>query len=626
MLQDEGWAPLVVRCRAAPDDPALEGSVRVDLGRETAVTGCAAPVRVEAGGEASVDLVVPVGPGRAYEVRLLDGRGRTLATVTPEVPGGLADADEPLGLLVGADGLLALRALPPKGVARLVRIEPERLRRLPDCVLDGLASLVLRADAGSSLRELAGDPPLVERLRRWVERGGTLAVLAGSGPPFWEDGPLAELLPVRAQGGVVDEPLGTFEALIGPLTAPDHLPGTIPLARLARRGEDGAIEGRRGDLLVRRRLGRGRVLVLTFDPDHPALRGAARATGFLAQLVPPRALEPPRPREQALQGLSRAAFAGVAPLQTTAVSLLLAALVLHLLLVGPVAVFLGRRRGPWAGFFAPAGFSLLLAGLLFLAGAATRGEPVARALVWSFRSAGSGQAARTHVSLGLFAGASERFRVELEPGTVPASASRRELALIQLRGTGPLLGCREGQLEAIEPLLVQARGLAQVELRAPAPEEPPPFRVRLNAPAAAGELPMIELAALTPLEEGLCLLAIGRELRLGRAPALAEGARWTFEPERAVALPRGSQALEGDLWGHAPPEQELLAAAALALEDERARAIASTPVGISPSFPAWWVLRLDDPGGAPLRVRRGDGAELPLAVRRVTAWAVEGAP
>lgn len=621
VLQEEGWAPLRVRCQAAPDDPPLSGVVVVDLGRE-AVAGCAAPIHLAPGEAALIHMAVPVGPGRNYEARLVDARGRTVATSPPEVALALLDAEESLGLLVGGDGLAALRAAAvQKGAPRLVHVEAEGLRHLPDCVLDGMAAVILVPEAGGALREVARDRQQVERLRGFVERGGTLVVLAGSGSPFWEDSPLLELLPVRQHEGLIDVHRSVFEALLGPLGVDDRRVRTIPALAVVPRQAERLIPGT--DLLLRRRLGRGRVLFLAFDPDLPALRGAVRAGPFLTQLVPPRPPEPARLRDDALEGLSRRAFQGVGTVGTTGVSLMALALVAQLLLVGPVALLLGRRRGPWVAFLAPGLFSLLVAGALLVGGALTRGEPAARALVWSFRDQSG--TAQDRVSLGLFAGGGEEFSLALPAGLVPAPGPRRDLTLLQFRAAPPRLRCEEGHPVAIEPLRVPARGLAHLELRGPADPEPAPFRAQLAAPLDPGQggLELVELEALAPLE-GLSALVIGpREARLGRLPGLAPGERWTFDPAQAMALPEARDGWEGDLWrDEAGTEESVLLAVAGQLQAERARAAASAPTGLAPSFPSAWLLRVDA-SQAPLAVSRGeDGVPLPVATRRVTVWAV----
>lgn len=634
VLQEDAWAPLLVRVRAHPDEPALVGTVAVDLGRE-AISGGEAPILVTPGQTSLARLVVPIGPGRSYQVRLLDGQGRTLAEDTPEVVGAILDHDDRLGLLVGADGFLALRAAPQKGAPRLARILPDELRPLPDCVLDGLAAVVLLPDEATNLRDLARDRALVERLRAWIERGGTLVVVGGQQTAFWEDSPLAELLPLgRQRAWPGREPLATFEDLLGPFVLSlDELPETLPVLRVvpADSAEPVLAQGRRsGDpLLVRRRLGRGQVLVLAFDPDLPPLRTGVRAAAFLSQLIPPRPAAPPRLDDKDLEATARRAFGGVSPLSTTGVTLLGLALLAHVVLVGPVALFIGRRRGPWAALFAPGLFSLVVASGLFLAGAASRGEPVARALVWSFRRAADPEApGRQRVGLGLFAGRGERFQLDLPPGLTPVSTRRDTLSIgAQLRAPTPRLTCKDGHPVAIGPVPVPARGLFHLELEGPAPPEAAPFEhARLLPPVVPGGAPRLELRARTGAQ-GLHLVVIGGAgggARLGSVPPLEPGQTWLFDGERGLAIGRAPSAWEGDLWGEPDPlpAQALLAQLAAQLEARRTAALSSTPAGVPPAFPAGWIVRVDVPASPPLQVG-GERGPLAVAARRITAWAVE---
>lgn len=631
VLQEETWAPVLVRVKAHPGEPTLAGTVAVDLGRD-AVAGGETPVTVVPGQTTLARLVVPIGPGRSYQVRLLDAERRTVAETDPEVAGAILDRDDRLGLLVGADGLLALRASPQKGAPRLTRVSATELRPLPECVLDGLAAVVLLPDASGDLRDLARDRAVVDRLSGFVERGGTLVAVGGTPTPFWEGSPLEELLPLarqRARPG--REPVATFEELLGPLAlAPDEAPAALPILRVLP--DDTAQPvfalGRSGDpLLIRRRLGRGQVLFLAFDPDLPALRTGARAGAFLSQLVPPRPVAPPRLEDKELEATARRAFGGVSPLTTTGVSLLGMALLGHVLLVGPVAILIGRRRGPWAALFAPGLFSLLVATGLFLAGAAARGEPAGRALAWSFRRARDPQSpGRLHLGLGLFAGRGERFRLGLGPGLVPLSTRRDALTLGgQLRAPNPRLVFQDGHPVSIDPVCVAARGLIHLELEGPDAPEPAPFeRARLVPPAVPGGAPRLELRATAP-EQSLHAVVMGPGgARFGSIPALEPGQTWLFDGERGVAPPRSPAAWEGDLWADddPTPSQALLLQVAAQLEARRTASLASTPAGIPPAFPAGWIVRLDRPDAAPFTASTERGP-LPISLRRITVWSVE---
>lgn len=622
VLREDGWAPLSVRCRAAADDPPLSGEVRVDLGRD-AISACSAPVRLAPGEVAVVHLVVPVGATRSYEARLVDAAGRTVATSPPEVALALLDPGEPLALMIGGDGLAPLRALgAQKGAVRPIHVEAEALAHLPDCVLDDMSALILVPEPGSGLRDLARDPSQVDRLDGYVRRGGTLLVTSGTAAPFWEDTPLLELLPVHHQQGFVDVPRSTFESLFGPLASDERRTTTIPTLAVVPRQAEHLIPGT--DLLLRRRLGQGQVLFLAFDPDHPALRGAARAGLFLSQLVPPQRTEPASLRPDALETLAKRAFEGVSTIGNQGVGLIALALAAQLMLVGPIALLIGRRRGPWVALLAPGGFSLLVAAALFLGAALARGPSTARALVWSFQDANGG--ARQRISLGLFTGPPERFTLSLPGGLTPLPGPRRDLSLLQFRDPAPLLICAQGQPVSIAPVCVPARGLAQFELRGPPAPEPLPCRWRSVDPPLAGALPLLELEA-TAAMVGVSALVIGpHETRLGRLPELVAGARWTFDPNQALLIGGEARpAFEGDLWGDRPGAADaLLLAVTDQLAAERTRALAAAPSGLPAAFPSVWLLRVDGTP-PPLTITcQGEPAPLPVATRRITLWALEG--
>src|SRR5262249_23569235 len=143
--------------------------------------------------------------------------------------------------------------------------------------LEGVAAVVL-AD-GPGVAELARDDARVAVLTTWVRSGGTLLVTGGSGARFFQGTPLGELLPVD----VLPERDEIPAAALSPLGA---IADPVPVDRASARPSAHTILAGPGGapIVAERKLGRGRVVFLAFDPDRPPLRGAKNLGAFLSGL------------------------------------------------------------------------------------------------------------------------------------------------------------------------------------------------------------------------------------------------------------------------------------------------------------------------------------------------------
>jgi len=624
------WTPLEVRCTVAPDEPPLDGAVLCDLPGD-AVGRVRADVRAAPGTTSVVRLAVPVGAGRTYGVRVVDGAGRTVASTEPLATWTLVEPDDGLALVVGGRRLPGFGA--DEALPRLARVGPERLPRASG-VLEGLRAIFLCGDAGG-LREVARDPEAVTALRRFAEAGGTLVVAPGGPTAFWTGTPLAALLPVGDAAGWTSRPPEDVARVVGGL---DPAGGPIPvLSTVLRRGARGE-EDRRGrdPLVARRALGRGRVVFVAFDLEHPRVRRAPGLRNVLAELArraPPWPRLPPRELERE----AAAAFAAYPALGPGGFYLLVLAVLVHIGAIGPVASLVGKRRGARAGLLlAPAASFGVAAGVLAVATLA-RGEAEARLVTWSFHAAGSRQAA-VQVDVGLFAGAGGAFTVEVPPGLRPTARSRDDLALLLPRAPVPAAEIAGGRVVAVGPVAVPARGHARVELAGAAGTDGggrflgPPLRVTASGPPDAWPTLRVVTDGAGPLA-GLYGLAIHDHgppfARLDRLPEVSPGVTVEWDASEGAPLEASGADPLDPFDGGRRAVDALVHAVGWRLLQERQRAVAGAPRAAA-RFPTAWVIRVveeaADRGANGLTVRDGEGRPVATRVLRVALWPAEDGP
>lgn len=612
------WTPLEVVLRAAPGEPPLRGRVSVTL---RGLAPCVAPFALEPGASARVQLEVPVLPGQAYTVRIEHAGGALLRTVEPASWEAVTD-DERWIVIADPDALAIASAIP--GRRCLARPSPERLRGYGARVLRGVTALVLPLDdRDPGLHELVRDPAALAAIGQFVRAGGRLLLLPRAGAPPPPAELLGPLLPLAALAPTA-VPRAELDALL------ERAEGDVAASELP------ALEGRlapgarwlhhtgRHGVLAERRLGAGASLLLTVDPDLPALRGAPRLGAFIGSALGERA-EGPAPGldhlAPGLEALGQEVLEARAPAGPLAVGAVALVLLLHLLLLGPVAARWSRRRGPWGGLLLPAGASLALAAAVFATGAllraGRRGE--VRALELAVQR-GEGPVV-AQVELGVLADASGPVELELDPGWVPLLRRRGLQQALHFRAPPAALSFLDGRAARFGPLPLSAGEAARVGFVA---DDAP----RLPA-ALTREGPAWRLRCETPL-----LGAVG--VRLGDA-----GARWSplaLDPDR-----RGARWLEQDGRpvpplpdGVAPPltldpfrdedaaRRELLVAAASSLADAHAHLPGAVRLGAPTAF----VLALSDATALPAEVRpiTEDDPREPLPARglRITVLPLEG--
>jgi hypothetical protein len=634
LLVDGAWAPLEVRCTVGPDEPALDGFVVVARPREV-VSRIEAPVRAEPGSTVTVRLSVPASSGMTYAVRVVDADGRALAEASPDVPGALLMADERLVVLVGP---LGLSSLSDGGAERprVARVSPERLPRDPHALAAAEAIFLKPTGSTAAHVELARDPAAVAALEAYARAGGTLVLLGGDAA-FWSDGPLDALSPARVTGRG-EEPPASFEALFGRVEA-----RSIPVIACAPRPDARVLwSGSTYPLVLERTLGRGRVVLVAFDPDRDGLRGAERAGAFLAGLVPGGAAPTVALRASDAEGLVADVIDATPPLGEGWFYLLVLAALTQVVGVSLLTAALARRRGPWVGLVLPPAVSLGVAAALLLLGALARGAPRVTTLLLELREPGGGA---VHAAVGIAAGARAAFTVELPPALRPDGQPLTGFDLLRLRGSGAALRERPGRPPVVGPLEVSAHGRGALVLTGRALGEGD-AALRAGPRVAARALPIIVTVApgerprddLWPRVEvtshderptdDLRVLVLGPTgARLSAPAALQPGATFTFSPEATDALGAGGDGEERQALGDLTlPAQRaaLLERVARRLEAMWVRAIGVAPSGVVSPFPMVWLLHAQVEEGSAVPVLDAAGAPVPRArTVRVTCVSAE---
>lgn len=635
IVVEGAWTPVHVRCTLGPDEPALDGRVVIARPREV-VTSVQAPLRLQPGESATVRLAVPGAPGLAWEAEVRDARDRTLARAQPSGATALLLPDERLVLLVGAVGLPGLFE---GGIdrPRVARLTPDRLPRDPHA-LDGAVAIVLKAPttADAAHVELARDPAAVAALERYVRAGGTLLLVPGDAP-FWRDAPLDALAPARVAGRA-EEPASALAPALGDLDDERAVP---VLACEPRPGARVTWSGRRHPLVIERALGRGRVVLVAFDPDREGLRGAARAGAFLTDLVDGGPTPPPALTGADATALLDELLAATPPLTSAWFYVLAAAAVAQLLAVSLLTAALVRRRGPWAALSVPPLASVALAAVLVAVGALARGDPRLTTLLLELPDPGGG-AATVHAVVGLQAGRAGRYSVELPPSLRPGAQPETAFDLLRPRARKAALTLRPGQPATVGPIDARAHGRHALLLTGRALDGD--AALRAGPAVSARAVPVLGLpgdphAAVGPVSarvdvtsraaaplEGLHVLVLGPVGgRLGRLGPLQpeESATFSPGPHDLVAPDRRPLGPLDDPGAAAA----VLERVARRLELAWSRAVAVAPNGTAPAVPSAWVLHAQVEPGARVRVLDEAGRPIDDArarTVRVTCTPAEG--
>ena len=578
------WTLVEVRCALPADAPPFRGAVQVTTD-ETQIAGCEASLQLAPGAERRLRFSVPVLRGREYRLRLVDDAGAVVAETTPSDDAERVDGA--LRLLLAPAGLTALDERDRKGAVRLARLAPAALPRDVRC-LAPLQAIFLPLDA--STEELVRDGAVVEVLRAYVEQGGRLVLIAHPATPrTWVGSALEPLSPVRGPTpGAL--PAAEVAGLLGALDAP-ALP--VVRARLAPGARWLSHSGSVG-LVAERRTGEGEVLFLTFDPDGRVARSSDRLAQALSGLATARSRSRGFEEDWGVRDLAEATFAARAVLSPLGFGLLVAVLLAHALIVGPLTLSLSRRRRrPWLSLLVPPFLSGLLGLIVLLAVVASRTDETAARAVVVATQAGPGRSARAHVEVGLFSEAPARLELDLGPGRwTPEQRERGALAALQFREPPPWLHQEGGVARRIAPIPIAAHGLSRWRLSGWLP--PLPIRHELDAEGR------VLLAAEEPLT-GLFALRCGKEPRLQALRALDPGAPTTWEPAASPRLdPLGpDDEKPGDPFVDPRARAGLVRRLAATLQRAWTQRSAQ-----GEGFPAGWLLRVSLGEVPSLRMRR----------------------
>jgi hypothetical protein len=519
MIPSGGWTTVKARCHLPPGEPPLTGRVVLDR-PSFAVSAYAAPVTLTPGKTTVVRLCVPIGMGKNYKVRVVDGSGRTLVEAGPKDPWQALEVRDRLCVLLGGKGLGALSGK-EKDRPRLARVSPRDLPWDPRA-LEQVSTIFLPGDADADVVDLCNDARSVTLLRRYVSEGGRLVFLARPGvPPPWKGSLLEQLVPVqRAKLRSLDSQALVFmlgETPKGELTVLDAAlrPGAT------WKHHDGSV-----GLVAQRTLGRGKVGFFAFDLDDPAVRDSEKLGKVLSSLAPHRSSFTFMLREKGAEELAREVFEARRPLGTLAFNLLLFAILLHVLALGPLASHVAKRRGPWRGLLVPPAASLIIGVVVLVAGALSRGDPEVRAVEFVFHDAERPGTGYAQLEAGLFAGSDTSFALELPSRWNPTLQERSGLDVLTFRAPGPALEFREGGVASLEPLVVPAGGFSQLRLRGAA--SGPRLRLR-DVPDEPDQIELTSLESTRAIEGMFGLeFGVNGDVRIRPLAPLAAGAsiRW----------------------------------------------------------------------------------------------------
>ena len=265
--------PVAVRIRN--NGAGLEGALRIS--RVGMVPGDLLPVSLPEGGEKIVRRVVPLGASPEILVELYEGD--TVIASASEFSGSTTEGLlSPALVVLDGRGPLPIRTKwNDVGRFHVEAIHPD-LWALPDSALGyiGLGAVLwgrLSPDRLSLVQQRA--------IRLWVERGGTL-IITPSRVASWKGSFLEDLTGME---GLVFGQEGSLDRLALLYQVPFPRAATAAVADLDGVDGDPLIGGDHGPLAVERRAGRGRVILLAFDPWVSPIPGWGGGQRFLTDLV-----------------------------------------------------------------------------------------------------------------------------------------------------------------------------------------------------------------------------------------------------------------------------------------------------------------------------------------------------
>ena len=288
------WTPLHVQLESREE--ALEGTLEVAIPSGNAYRGddhlvlYSRPVTLPPRSRETFDFVVLIDDvSSPLEVSLVGSRGEVVSRGY-DLRDNLITGD----FIIALSRTLAFHFLSSRlgAQGRVVHPRPEHLPSAPEGY-DGVRAIILH-DAELSLltREQ------IAAIKDWVALGGRLVITGGPGQARYRVLADEALLPGRVKGIKALDRLSSLGSRYGETL---FLPAPLPVVTLEDISGDVMLSEGETPLIVRRRLGRGEVLFLAFDPSLPVFSRWSGFDALWADLIPGTA-----PTEMSFAG----AFAG----------------------------------------------------------------------------------------------------------------------------------------------------------------------------------------------------------------------------------------------------------------------------------------------------------------------------
>jgi len=300
------WTPLWIDLRGGTQP--FQGEVElVAPDRDGVLTAVRKAVQLRPGAVATVALTTKIGSRDAdLTVNLREGDevvvSRVFSAATnsrrADIPGGLP-AECQLLVELSTDDIGMAKTFPPKNSERGLPSRKVVAVRTPDALpadwygYDAVDNLVIAAGGLQWLAHLSAEDPRLRAIRRWVELGGRLTLLAGAAATdvLAPGGPLSGLLPgefqemVPLDRGMVFELFSDWDVAI----ATPRQRFELPVPRLENvSGQIEAFEGRRPadlPLVIRTAVGFGEVVFAAVDLHNSPLAGWSGRPAFLRNLL-----------------------------------------------------------------------------------------------------------------------------------------------------------------------------------------------------------------------------------------------------------------------------------------------------------------------------------------------------
>lgn len=368
-------------------EAANDGEADLSLRLESDATGHATVRRLDLPAGSRKGFLFWVGPAgweRSFELRLADERGRILHV--QDVTSVPVPATTPLVGVLGSGGL---------GLSRLRSSDALRLAHLEAATLPDRAAGLRPLDAlvWSDPEPASLDPAQLAAVAAWTEEGGVLILAVND---IWLDASLGSLqgwTDLKPLGSAVRTELPSLGAAAGrPF---DPLDEPLSLARLGSGVGEVWLQEPWGAIVTSERRGRGRVVMLGFDPSDGPLRRWGGIAPLWADLLGRAGLVLARDEDDGLSsvGSPGRGFDLVTAIQQNLDRVegvepppflwILVVLALYLLMIGPVDYFVLKKlnRLSWTWVTYPVIVLVFTLGTWAVAQSSKSGDPLLQAFV-----------------------------------------------------------------------------------------------------------------------------------------------------------------------------------------------------------------------------------------------------